>query len=119
MMTAMVAPTMVMMPAVMATPTMVAMPAVMVMTAPVNLRCHGLGCLFRGRIRSRIHQRQRLRAARGYRNREQPGDGCETKNRSDIHLHEHSLLVSLNEFRRVFLSEIRLHHARKSDVNAC
>ena len=119
-MAVMMPPAMVMAPAVMAAPTVVAMPAVVVMTAPMDLRRHGLGCLLRGRTRTRIHQRQRLRPVSGCPSRQQSGDGRKTKNRSDIHLHEHSLVVSLNEFQRIMPhpSDVHFHQARRDDVNA-
>lgn len=89
-------------PAMVTVPAVVAVPAV-VMTAPMNLRRYGLGCLFSGRTSTRIHQRQRLRPIGRRRNRKQSGDRRKTKNHFDIHLHEHFSSHGLGQFQRNML----------------
>jgi len=77
---------------VVSTPAVMTMHAMM-MPAPVHGRRHGLGSLFRRRIRAGIDERHGLSAVGRRGHRKQAGNGGKSKNRSDIHLHEQLSLM--------------------------
>ena len=81
-----------MVPAMMPMPSAVTVPAVM--AAPMHLRGDVLRRMLRRGRGHRIDQRYCLRAINRRSNREQPGNGCESEDRPDVHLHECSPLIS-------------------------